>query len=113
MQINYFLITLSFVVPIVKILFEIKDAKKVAVKPILISWLASGLLGSLVQFVAHNSAFVERNVYLIIIIVGFAAEKIVQFVDKNINKVLRTLVETLIENIKGVFKPKSDKNKDE
>ncbi len=112
MQINYFLITLSFVVPIIKILFELKDAKKVAVKPILISWIASGLLGSLVQFVAHNSAFVERNVYLIIIIVGFAAEKIVEFVDKNINKVLKTLVETLIENIKNVFKTKSN-NKNE
>ncbi len=112
MQINYFLITLSFVAPIIKILFELKDAKKVAVKPILISWIASGLLGSLVQFVAHNSAFVERNVYLIIIIVGFAAEKIVEFVDKNINKVLKTLVETLIENIKNVFKTKSN-NKNE
>jgi hypothetical protein len=90
----------------------LKDAKEVAVKPILISWIASGLLGSLVQFVARNSAFVERNVYLIIIIVGFAAEKIVEFVDKNINKVLKTLVETLIENIKNVFKTKSN-NKNE
>lgn len=93
MNINYPLIAISFTVPIIGLLFQIKNGKKISPKLAIAEWLASGIMACLVQFIGLEFEVVKTHEIAITIIIALSAEKTFTFVNKNTALIFRAFID--------------------
>ncbi len=92
MNINYVLIILSFLVPIIRLGFT-KDIKgKVNPRIFIMEWVSSGALACLVQFLGIEITFISEHEMSITIATALFAKKIFTFADENVTPTLSNLL---------------------
>jgi hypothetical protein len=89
MNINYFLIAISFIAPIVRILFSVRDKKDINARTAISEWLASGIMACLVQFIGIEFELLKQHEILVTVLIALSAKKVYTFVDSNMPEILR------------------------
>lgn len=96
MPINYTLITISFFVPIIRLLFSVNLKQKINPKFFVMEWLASGLLACMIQFIGVEIVFLKLHQTTITFITALYARKIFIFADQSIKPFLATMLTKFI-----------------
>ena len=89
MNINYFLIAISFFAAIVRILFSVRDKKDINARTAISEWLASGIMACLVQFIGIEFELLKQHEILVTVLIALSAKKVYTFVDSNMPEILR------------------------